>query len=120
MSGIITITTEQDWMASNWIYWNLMDQIRNLVSDEADVLHFVEQCKWMHGLDIPEMKNSGMVFYDSVIIALQSAVQMCALGTVVAKVDGRILDDESQRQFRQATHDLAVMLSALDITTPGS
>jgi hypothetical protein len=43
-----------------------------------------------------------------------------APGAVIAKVNGRILGEESQKLFRQTTSELVAMLSELQETTPES
>jgi hypothetical protein len=49
-----------------------------------------------------------------VLTALRSAARNCSDGVVAATVDGRVLDEESQRQFREATHELTTMLSSCE------
>ena len=110
MAGIITIADGQDWYVSNWVYWNLMDQVLEMVAGEPAVAHFVEVSKWNHGLDIPEMLKEETEIAGPVLCALNNAAQRCSEGSVTAKVDGRVLDDESQRQFRETTGELVAML----------
>lgn len=115
MAGIITINDHQRWEVSNWVYWNLMDQVLQLVKEKSSASsQFVETCKWMQGLDIPEMKVEEHEIAGEILTALKSSAQNCSQGVITAKVDGRVLDEESQRQFREATHELVTMLSACE------
>lgn len=111
MAGIITISDDQRWGVSNWVYWNLMDHVLALLNEASTSSHFVEKCKWMQGLDIFNMAVEEPEIAGEVLTALKSAAQHCSKGIVTAKVDGRVLDEESQRQFREATHELTTMLS---------
>jgi hypothetical protein len=116
MAGTITVAQDQEWQVSNWAYRSLMDYVLEIVAEDPVVANFVEVCKWNHGLDIPEMQVEEAAIAVPIVRALKTATQGCSDGSLVAKVDGRILDELSQSQFRDATHELAVMLSSLSKT----
>ncbi len=111
MAGTITVAEDREWQVSNWAYRSLMDRVLELVAGEPQIAHFIEITKWNHGLDIPAMQIDEPEIAGPVLRALKSAAQSCSEGTATAKVDGRVLDEESQRQFREATHELTTMLS---------
>ena len=90
-----------------------MDCVLKMVAGEPPLAQFIETCKWNHGLDIPVMKVDEPEMTVLVLRALKSAAKSCSEGSVTAKVDDRVLDEESQRQFREATHELSTMLSGL-------
>jgi hypothetical protein len=113
MAGTITVAEDQEWQVSNWAYRSLMDCALELVAGKPPIAHFLEISKWNHGLDIPVMQQDEPEMAGAVLRALKSAAQSCSEGTVTAKVDGRVLDEESQRQFREATNQLATMLAGL-------
>jgi hypothetical protein len=113
MAGTITVAEDQEWRVSNWAYRCLMDQVLDMLTSEQRVANFVEVAKWNHGLDIPEMLREEPELARPVLGALKTAAQTCSEGQVPAKVDGRVLDEKSQQQFRQATLELATMLSGL-------
>lgn len=114
MAGIITIDDNKRWEVSNWVYWNLMDHVLALVKETPASFQFIERCKWMQGLDIPVMKVDEHVIANEVLTALMSAARNISSGVVTATVDGRVLDEESQRQFREAAHELTIMLSSCE------
>ena len=113
MAGIITISDEKRWEVSNWAYWNLMDHVLGLLITASHAARFVETCKWMQGLDISLMQQDEPELAGPVLLALKRAAQSCSEGSVPAKVDDRVLDEEAQRQFREATNQLFTMLSGL-------
>jgi hypothetical protein len=113
MTGIITVTEDQDWQAWNWAYHCLMDQVLELVTSDERVANFVETAKWNHGLEIPEMVREEPELAEIVLCALKRVAQSCSAGQIPAKVEGRLLDEEHQQRFRQVTHELATMLSEL-------
>jgi hypothetical protein len=113
MAGIITIKEHLMWTKSNWVYWNLMDQVLEIVKNDPTVAYRVEQSKWMQHLGIPSMIKDETELADTVLTALKTAAQRCSEGQIAAQVNGRVLDDVSQRQFREATGELLTMLSAV-------
>jgi hypothetical protein len=113
MAGTITVAEGQEWLVSNWAYRSLMDCVLEMVAGEPPIAQFIEIAKWNHGLDIPAMQQDEPELVGPVLHALKNAAQNCSEGTVMAKVDGRVLDEESQRQFREATNQLSKILSRL-------
>lgn len=110
MAGIITLDQNKRWETSNWVYWALMDRALALISHIPHAARYVEECKWMQGLDIPLTRAEEPNIADEVIAALTTAAEECSLGLVESKVDGRVLDEVSQQQFRESVRKLASML----------
>lgn len=88
-----------------------MDEVLAIVSGDAALAYFVEESKWMQGLDIPDMIAKESSMSDSVLAELKQAVQKCADGEVLCQVNNRVLDEDGQRQFRDAIGELRSMLS---------
>ena len=89
-----------------------MDHALSLMTVDSEAAKYVEMCKWMQGLSIPRMKASDCVNAVEVLAVLQAAATNCSVGSVRASVEGRKLDDESQRQFRDSTGILLAMLAS--------
>jgi hypothetical protein len=113
MAGTITVSENQEWQVSNWAYRSLMDCVLEMVAGESTTAEFIEMSKWNHGLDIPLIQQEEPELAGSVLFALKRAAQSCSEGGFATKVDDRVLDEESQRQFREATNQLSTMLSGL-------
>jgi hypothetical protein len=110
MAGIVRITDEKSWSVANWVYWGVMDHVLDALASDPTVAHRVEGCKWMQILSFPLLRSDDAALAERVLTALETVANKCADGTLSCKVDGRILDDDSQQQFREATHELVVML----------
>lgn len=114
MAGIITVSEGREWQVSNWAYRSFMDCVLEMTNCEPSIARLIEICKWNHGLDIPVMQRDEPEMVGHVLRALKSAAQSCSEGKFTATVDGRVLDEESQRQFREATYELTTMLLGSD------
>ncbi len=113
MAGIITISVDKRWKVSNWVYWNFMDHVLGSMKEASNAALFVETCKWMQGLDIPLMNGEQRGIAVEVLTALKTAAENCSDGRVSCSVDGRVLDEASQREFRDLTGILLRMLETL-------
>jgi hypothetical protein len=113
MAGTITVKEDQEWQVSNWAYRSFMGSVLEMVAKESPIAKFIEVSMWNHGLDIPMMQQDEPELAGPVLLALKKAAQSCSEGSFTAKVDDRVLDEEAQRQFREATNQLATMLSGL-------
>lgn len=105
MTGIVTISENAEWSPANWIYWNLLDIMVDLTGDDSTAKYLLE-CKWMHGLDFPEARDTDPDLAIAALDVLRRAGQLVIKGKVGASVDGRILDSVSQAIFRNAVLDL--------------
>jgi hypothetical protein len=45
MAGIITISDDNRWEVSNWVYWSLMDHTLSLMTADSDAAKYLEMCK---------------------------------------------------------------------------
>jgi len=88
-----------------------MDRALALVLHLPDVSRYIEECKWMQGFDVPLTWAEEPDIAHEVIAALTTAAEECSLGLVESKVDGRVLDEVSQKQFRESARQLASMLT---------
>jgi hypothetical protein len=111
MAGFIDISEKQTWSAANWVYWGLMDYMIDAVVNEPELAHRVETCKWMQGLDMPSLREDDPVLAEKVFLTLKQVSEQCAGGTLQCKVEGRILDDASQQQFRESMNELVNILT---------
>lgn len=112
MAGIINASDTQIWSGANWVYWGLMDHMIRAFDMDADVARRVESCKWMQSLSIPLLREDDPELAEKVLTTLRHVSSQCANGALLCLVDGKVLDDASQQQFKDTMSDLAKMLSA--------
>ncbi len=117
MAGFIEVAEGREWSSANWVYYSIMDgvleDIANLGNEELRT--DVEQSKWMQTFSIADAP-----FAEWKPLLIESLKRVCALaetGKLVAKVDGRTLDDPSQVQFKTAVNELAKELAAIESET---
>lgn len=111
MAGLIEIDDDHAWSSSNWVFWGILDHVlaANAGSDR-EFLQRVELCKHMQAVLFPFLRQEDAALAERVWTALKIVVQRCADGDLPCSVDGRLLDDQSQKQFRGAAAELAQMM----------
>ena len=114
MAGIIRASEKRTWSAANWAYWGLMDHVIDAFSQDPQTVRLVEECKWMQCLSVPLLREDYPESAEDVVVTLKSVAERCASGDLPCKVEGRLLDDSSQWQFREAMHELVSMLREED------
>lgn len=110
MAGFIKIDALTSWSSPNWVYRNLMDEINFLLSNQGTLSNFIEQCKWMQSLNLQTTAQEFREDSEKIIMAITEAARRCSAGTVMAIVDGKHLDAESQKQFQESTLELLTLL----------
>jgi hypothetical protein len=110
MAGIISVTNEKDWSAANWAYWSLMDYLIEAFAKDPEVAHRLEVCKWSHWLGFPSLREEDPKMAEKIFGALKTVAKRCAAGELVSMVEGKPLDDTSQKQFRETMNDLVSIL----------
>lgn len=113
MAGFIQVTDHQCWSVSNWVYWGLMDHLLAALVGDSQAAKSVEVCKWTQSMSLPLLQSDDKITADKILIALEEVAPKCAAGTLACKVDGRRLDEDSQRQFNEAALDLVDILRKL-------
>jgi hypothetical protein len=113
MAGFIEVAAGHEWSSANWVYYSIMDgvleDISRLGNDELKT--DVEQSKWMQTFSI-----TGTPVDEWKALLIDSLKRVCDLveaGKLVAKVEGKSLDESSQVQFRNAVRKLAEELAAI-------
>jgi len=110
MAGIIRVSEADKWSAANWAYWSLMDYLIDAFARTPAAAHQVEQYKWMQTIDFPLLRDINPEFAMSVFTTLEVVAERCATGNLLCKVEGRVLDEFSQSQYREAMSELVSML----------
>jgi hypothetical protein len=112
MAGIIRVSENLSWSAANWAYWCLMDHLISALPARPDVVQRVEGCKWMQSLNFSLLREDDPETADLTLATLKHVASRCASGALTCMVDGKLLDNTSQKQFRESMTDLVKMLSS--------
>ena len=110
MAGVIRVSDKQSWSSANWAYSALMDYLIEAVTGVQEIAHRVEVSKWMQHLSFPMLYEENPEVARIVFTTLQNVAERCAAGDLLCKVEGRVLDDVSQAQFREAMGRLVSVL----------
>jgi hypothetical protein len=110
MAGFIEVNGEESWSSSNWVYWSVIDHVLDAFSTDAVVANRVERCKWMQMLSFPLLRSEDEVIAEKVLSTLDTVARKCTDGVLTCKVDGRLLDEASQQQFRESARELVDLL----------
>lgn len=119
MAGFIEVTEGHEWSSANWVYYLIMDGVLEDISPlgNEDLNTDVEQSKWMQTFSISDVSihEWRAVLIDS----LKRVCEMVKAGKIVAKVEGKMLDEPSQAQFKSAVQELADDLAAIASESAG-
>ena len=112
MAGFVSRGKNREWSSSNWVFWGFMDHVLEALSGSPDVAHRAEGCKWNQMLSFEIIGEEDSDIAGIILDTCRVVAQKCMNGELLCKVDGRILDDESQTQFREAMQELVVVLAS--------
>jgi hypothetical protein len=110
MAGFIQISKDRSWSSANWVYAGLLNHVIANLRDNPAAAQQVEQCKWMQSLNLSWFEQDDPLLAAVVLKALKSTSTQVEQGKVKCELDGRILDDASQRQFIESVSELVEML----------
>jgi cephalosporin hydroxylase len=88
-----------------------MERLIDAFAGDLDVARRVETCKWMQSLSIPLLREDDPDSAEMILAKLKEVAQRCAVGDFPCAVEGSLLDDRSQAQFREAMSDLIKIFS---------
>ena len=113
MAGFITLSEDNVWSSGNWVYWGLMKHlIAAFSTDEATKRKLVTNY-WMHGLSFPLLQESNPEMVEPIRAKLLIVAKKAVKGELPCSVEGRgVLDEDLQRQFREAISELVDMMEA--------
>jgi len=119
MAGFITYDiTKPDctWSSANWVYASFLDHVMELFSDEADVVRRLTSSKFNQSMSLSRLKEEDSALYSRILNAFKQVCEQIANRDSLASVNGNVLDEESQNQFREAIASLAELLSAKTVS----
>jgi hypothetical protein len=112
MAGFITLSQDLSWSSANWVYWGFLDHVLNNLCEFPEAARMVEQCKWMQNMTFRFLEEDDPVSAGRVRNVLRKTAHEVTQGKHACQVDGRTLDDESQRQFVEAISRLLAMMDS--------
>ncbi len=119
MAGFIELSENLEWSSSNWVYYSIMDGLLDEVArlENEELRTDVEQSKWMQTFSLQDIPVHD--WRESLIEALKRVCSAIKSGKLVAKVDGNILDESSQKEFKSESQRLLNELVSLSAETAG-
>lgn len=112
MAGFVTFdmhSLEKAWSTANWVFTGFIDHVLSLAGD-VDVVHELTICKHHQNVDLKDMEDENPEIFHRVIDAFQKTCTRVIAGELSASVDGAVLDEESQTQYREEVSKLAKLL----------
>lgn len=110
MAGFVSRGENRVWSSANWVYWGFMDHVLKSLSGLPEIAHQAEECKWCQMLSFVTIAEEDSDVADTILDACRKVAQKCMHGELLCQVDGRVLDNESQTQFREAMQELVALL----------
>jgi len=108
--GAINVGNEHPpWVVARWAFQGYLEYVLEEVRNDEVLTFVVEEALALDGLHLP--------LTDATIVQRLCPVLLRVADDVVsgarpARVEGRLLDDASQAQFRQAVEELRCLLAA--------
>lgn len=113
MAGFITFDVsnpDRMWSSANWVYANFLDHAIELASDDDDVIHRLMSSKYNQSLSLSRLRDDAPLIYNRIIEVFRRVCREIANQQRFASVNGKMLDDKSQVQFRDAIRQLNELL----------
>jgi hypothetical protein len=110
MAGFISIDESREWSSANWVYWGFMDHVLDALKDSPEIAHRAEGSKWMQMLSFDILSEEDSLVADKILDACRVVAKKCSDGELLCKVDDKVLDTESQKQFQEAMQELVALL----------
>jgi len=87
-----------------------MDYVLELLTSSPEIAHRAEGCKWMQILSFEIIDEDDPEVSKTIFAACREVAGKCAEGELLCKVEGRVLDADSQKQFQEAMQELVELL----------
>jgi hypothetical protein len=87
-----------------------MDHVIEALKDSPEIAHRAEGCKWMQILGFDTLAEEDALVAEKILGVCRTVASKCSNGDLLCKVDNRVLDGESQKQFREAMQELEALL----------
>jgi len=102
MAGFVVRRNGCAWSSANWVFWGFMDHLIAALADDTAAVQRMEQCKWMQMFSVPIMEEENAAATAGILDVARAVAHRCADGELRCSVDGMVLDEASQGQFREA------------------
>lgn len=115
MAGFIEVSENHEWSSSNWVFYSIMDGVLDEISRSGneELRTDVEQSKWMQTFSLSDVQVDE--WKNLLIESLRRVCELIASGRYAAKVDGTVLDESSQDEFKSEARRLFQDLNSLTI-----
>ena len=96
------------WVVARWAFQGYLDYVLEEVRDDEVLTYVVAEALALDGLHLPLTDATIVQHLGPVLLRVADEVMS---GARPARVEGRLLDDASQEQFRQAVAELRCILA---------
>jgi hypothetical protein len=119
MAGFIELSDSREWSSANWVYYSIMDALLEDIArlGNEELRTDIEQSKWMQTFSLSEIPV--VEWRDVAIESLMRVCESVDCGLLVAKVEGKTLDESSQIEFKSEVSKLADELKAMASESAG-
>ena len=114
MAGFITFdisNPESTWSSANWVYSSFLDHAIDLLADDSDAVRRLTSSKYNQSLSLARLKSDDLEMYDQIVKSFHAVCEKVMNQECQASVNGKLLDEESQAQFRDEIQRLSDFLS---------
>ncbi len=112
MAGFITLSHDLSWSSANWVYMGFLDHVISNLTEFPEAAGMVTQCKWMQSMLLAMLDDDDPLSARRIRDSLRKTAHEVTKWQRPCQVDGRTLDDQSQKQFVEAIAELLVMLES--------
>lgn len=98
---------EEDWAVARWAFRGYLEHVKEGAGDDDELAYCLEQAIALDGLHLPLTDQSVVARLNSVLARVADEV---IAGKRLVRVDGRILDERSQVQFRETVGELRALI----------
>lgn len=115
MAGFITYDISKPdctWSSANWVYTSFLDHVIELFSDDADVVHRLTSSKYNQSMSLSRLMEEDSELYGRILDAFKCVCEQVANKNCLASVNGKVLEEESQNQFRESIEGLSALIYA--------
>lgn len=110
MAGFITFSTgppEKEWSSSNWVFVGFLDHAIGVLYEDEEAVHELTSCKFNQSVDLGDIAEESPEMHKRILLAFRASCTQIASGDFPVSVDGKVLDEESQLQYRDAVNRLS-------------
>ena len=111
MAGLVLFHDDQAWSSRNWIYRGLLGHaLAEYASADDRLAREIRLCMDIQSVLFPLLQERDAILAEQVRAALKKTARRCADGELLCSVEGRLLDDAGQLQFKEETARLVEMM----------